>query len=911
MKLRRKYSLIFVSLIAIVVGVVTLVVISRFRLHMINLSAVNTQSIDTILMEQLDKQVKSLTLHMAKDLVDAVYSYNMEEITLEMKNFREDKKLIFAEIYDTAGVIIFDNTKELKTLNQIARDKNVDIALRELRTTCERSGTIIIVVTPIVIGDQVIGALRLGFDIGEIDQEIKEKNAEFAALGEQETWEIITSIAMIAALLMLAGMGLAVVVARRMSQPIVNLSKLTSQIGRGDYDTRMTVASQDELGELAESFNKMIDSLRNSTVSRHYVENIFDCMMDTLIVIDDREIICKVNHLTYELLGYAEGELINQPFGLILSPDAILFPNHLKNEFESSHRLVNHELNYRTKSGRDIPMLVSISRLEKSTLEASGSNVVVARDITRLKEVEHHLRRRQFSIDHSSDGMCWLDADGQILDINEAGLRMLGYNRMDLAKLSIAEIAPMLTERSITSPDKFNRGHKEHMDVQLQRKNAPPFPAEVHINCLNFEGEHLCYIRFRDLTLAKKMEAQLILSQKLESIRLLAGGIAHDFNNILTAVLGNVSLAQMFKAVSEDDKLSTILGETRKAARRASLLTKQLLTFAKGGEPVKKDISLAVIIRESAQFLTRGTNVTCKVDLADDSLYCHADEGQIVQVIHNLLVNAQQAMPHGGEIVISAKNLPLQPDLAIPLPTGDYLKITVTDCGVGIPPDRLDKIFDPFYTTKPAGHGIGLAVVYTIVKNHGGWISVESIVDRFTTFTVYLPALPLGTIVPLQTTTIVQGRGSILMVDDDEMIRKFTTRVLTLLGYELTTVADGVSGIRIVQERMERGEPFSAVILDLTIPGGMGGVEILAEIRKIQPNIKAVVSSGYSNDSVLANYHQYGFQDVLLKPYEINQLSNVLNSLLSLPHETDTLPNEEEGSDIMNNLRWEKLGDKC
>jgi CheY-like chemotaxis protein len=306
-----------------------------------------------------------------------------------------------------------------------------------------------------------------------------------------------------------------------------------------------------------------------------------------------------------------------------------------------------------------------------------------------------------------------------------------------------------------------------------------------------------------------------------------------------------------------------------------------LLTFSKGGAPVKKAVSLEEIIKDSSGFALRGSRVRAVVNLADGLWPVEADEGQIGQGVNNIVINAVHAMPEGGVIRISAENVILGEDSGIPVDQGDYVKVTFSDQGIGIPAEFLPKIFDPYFTTKQKGSGLGLAVTYSIIKNHGGHISVESELGKGTTFFVYLPASRTSVVEKTYEKDIpVSGKERVLIMDDEDMLREVAGMMLEELGYEVDFARDGEEAIQCYKKALESFHPFDAVIMDLTVPGGKGGKETIKELLKIAPEVKAIVSSGYSHDPVMSNFKEYGFSDVISKPYKCSELLNVLRRVL-------------------------------
>ncbi len=375
------------------------------------------------------------------------------------------------------------------------------------------------------------------------------------------------------------------------------------------------------------------------------------------------------------------------------------------------------------------------------------------------------------------------------------------------------------------------------------------------------------------------LEEQMLRTQKLEAVGLLAGGIAHDFNNLLQGVLGSISMAKTFS--DREGKAFTMLESAESALYQATNLTKQLLTFSKGGEPVKKVIALPSLVDNAAKFSLSGSNVNYRTVVENHLWPVEADEGQIYQVIHNIVLNACEAMPDGGTIGIELQNVLLDEKSGLPLKRGKYVRMDIIDPGTGIPDSHLSKIFDPYFTTKKRGSGLGLATSYSIVAKHGGVIIANSNLGIGSTFTIYLPASDQGLVAEeVQTGGILTGKGRILIMDDEEVVRVVAGHMLESLGYEAEFAENGEQAIEKYRTAMKSNKPFHAVILDLTVRGGMGGKEAVGKLAAMDPKVRAIVSSGYSADDILSHYRDHGFQDVLSKPYQIEVLSRVLHGLL-------------------------------
>jgi signal transduction histidine kinase/ActR/RegA family two-component response regulator len=373
------------------------------------------------------------------------------------------------------------------------------------------------------------------------------------------------------------------------------------------------------------------------------------------------------------------------------------------------------------------------------------------------------------------------------------------------------------------------------------------------------------------------LERQLLRAQKLDSLGLLAGGIAHDFNNILTAIMGNISYAK--KELDLSHQAYEPLVRAEKAAKRAAGLARQLLTFAKGGEPVKKYISLPQTVQETLSLVLSGTNVQAAVNLAPDLQTLYADEGQISQAFHNIIINAVQAMPSGGTLAVSARNIAISGSNSFGLPAGEYVRISFEDEGCGIAPEIMERIFDPYFTSKEGGSGLGLASTYSIIKKHDGHISVSSSYGKGAIFNIILPGFDRQVAEEISAAPVsdnIKEACSILVMDDDEMVRELAVISIKRLGYKVVCCEDGLQAVSLYRAAYDVGAPYHLVIMDLTIPGRMGGVKAAQEILAIDPAARMIVSSGYSKDPVMANFSDYGFCAALEKPYNIDEIARIL-----------------------------------
>ena len=535
-------------------------------------------------------------------------------------------------------------------------------------------------------------------------------------------------------------------------------------------------------------------------------------------------------------------------------------------------------------------------------LKDKGGNIIGAielgTDITQIRKAEEKQKRVEEALRESKNNLDKAQKIAHIgnwtrdLDLNLAQWSDEMYRIFDLTpgdpaeisfEFALSRIHPEDRERLI-SVLKEVAEKKQAFDFEYR---TVPIAGSERIIRVRGEVEHDetgAPVRFfgtdQDITERRKLEEERLKVEKLESLGILAGGIAHDFNNILMAVMGNLSYAKM--GMDRDSETYEVLQEAETASFRARNLTQQLLTFAKGGSPVKETASLSEVIRESGSFVLKGSNVRCDFTIPEDIWPTEIDVGQISQVTQNLIINADQAMPDGGVIKIKMENRLIEVKDALPLPDGKYIQVTIRDQGVGIPEKHLSKIFDPYFSTKDKGSGLGLATALSIIRKHGGHITANSKMGTGTVFYIYLAASEreMGE-ANAQEREFIKGHGRVLVMDDEEQLRNMAYLVLGRIGYSVALAKDGEEATEKYATAMKEGEPFDVVILDLTIPGGMGGRETIRKLKEIDPQVKALVVSGYSDDPVLANFRDYGFIGVVTKPFNLNKLSWVLHDVLT------------------------------
>lgn len=486
------------------------------------------------------------------------------------------------------------------------------------------------------------------------------------------------------------------------------------------------------------------------------------------------------------------------------------------------------------------------------------------------------------------DAVIATDTTGVIIMINRAAEELTGWLQNEAAGKKLNDVLHIIDENTREQCRNPVDEALESMDIIsysdhtiLVNKTGSKIPiAHSCAPILDKESKVVgAVVVFRDIAEQRKTEEELRKTARLESIGILAGGLAHDFNNMLSAILGNISLAKM--SLEPSDNVYKSLTKSENASMRARNLTQQLLTFSKGGAPVKETTSITDLIRDTVDFALGGSNSRGEISIPENIWAVDIDKGQISEVISNLIINADQAMPEGGVIGIIVKNAVIDIDEIPSLPEGRYIIITVSDQGIGIPAKQLEKIFDPYFTTKQKGSGLGLSIVYSILKKHDGCITVDSEVGVGTEFSIFLPASdrnePAKTDYEQKT---ISGEGNILVMDDDKMVRDVAGGMVRHLGYKVDFAENGEEALKKYGEAMESEKPFDVVIMDLTIPGGMGGRIAIDGLLEIDPEAKAIVSSGYSDDPVMSNYAQFGFSGCIRKPYRVAELGRTLCDVL-------------------------------
>jgi PAS domain S-box-containing protein len=543
------------------------------------------------------------------------------------------------------------------------------------------------------------------------------------------------------------------------------------------------------------------------------------------------------------------------------------------------------EVRFKRRDGTPYAALLSLSRI---TFHGRPHWHAMVEDVTEKEAAEARLRESEelyrSLVETSPNAIVLSDLAGNILMVNRRAAEIYGIERPDEIRgvNAFDFVSPDQRNAALAFSRKlFEEGGVMNQELFLPRKNGPDYPAEINASLvMDQKGNPRGFVAvIRDMTERKKTEEELLRARKLESLGILAGGMAHDFNNILTAILGNLSMARL--QVGEGSAAQARIMEAEKASLMARNLTRKLLTFSKGGAPVKKSVPTADLIRDVSAIVTTGARTVIEQVIPEGIWPMDVDQDQISQVIHNLLINARQSMPEGGRITVAAGNVAVGSDSAPPPAPGRYVMISVQDSGDGIPEDILPRIFDPYFTTRAQGSGLGLATSYSIVQRHGGHITVESRPGQGTTFHVYLAAAEDAPSCDEPPVTPSSPEGMrILVMDDEPMVQKVSRRMLEHLGCEAVFASNGRDAVELYRKALAEGQGFHAVIMDLTIPGGMGGKEAMAEILKIDPDARGLASSGYSNDPVMSSPRDFGFCGCIAKPFSIEELGRVLDRIV-------------------------------
>jgi PAS domain S-box-containing protein len=677
--------------------------------------------------------------------------------------------------------------------------------------------------------------------------------------------------------------GFGIVVVRWITRPLHALRTATLQLGQTGADESLkAITSRDEIGDLARTvttingqLGRTLSSLQEASV---LWQRTFDAVADPVFIVDGRFRVMRVNQAAAAWLGQPAEAVVGQPGAQMIYGTA-------QPPYNCPHRqtMISGEMTRvimeSIRPGQINELTATALTDEKGAITGS---VLILRDITAQKKAETALRESEEGfrdiVENSVEPIFSVDLKGRIMACNRATCAVLGAAERLIVGTSFKQWMEPSTAETVMAAFNgvFVSGLPLH-DVRFEalRQDGRPLAVRGNVRLLVKGGEPIGFqAMMRDVSDQQRLDAQLQRSEKLEAIGTLAGGIAHDFNNFLAAIMGYLNLARL--NAENDADVVRYLDSAEKVVSRASSLTRQLLTFSKGGKPIKELLPVASLVDEAATIaLGKASGCRHEIHLAPDLRPVLADRGQIVQVLTNLLINARQAMPEGGLIRISARNCPVAALGQVGnLEPGNYVAVTVADQGPGIPESVRRRVFDPFFTTKKGGSGLGLATSHSIITRHGGHIEVDPAPARGAAVTFHLPAVDGRVETPAPVARDLHpGSGRILLMDDEESIRELCRDALSLAGYTVDVVDEGQKAIDRVKQALATGITYDLAIFDLTIPGGMGGMEAFGAIAHLAPAIKGIVTSGYSQNPVISDPQLYGFAAALQKPFRISDLT--------------------------------------
>jgi PAS domain S-box-containing protein len=635
------------------------------------------------------------------------------------------------------------------------------------------------------------------------------------------------------------------------------------------------------------------------------IQSIIQNILDGMIRLDENGVICSMNPAAEKMFGYREKEMAGYKLSKLIpkwyptdpdvKPAATSWSEMLKRTGSTALALA------RTRQLVSFPAEISLSEMREGEQKFY---VAMVRDVTEQKRFEKELASEKESLAVTlrsiGDGVITTDVQGRIIMMNNEAERLTGWAAAEAIGKPLKTVFNLVVDLATQArvPQTGFRNEAQSILLSLpenatlvSRDGTERIVEELASPIRDSKNEVAgVVVVCRDITERQRAEAERRKAETLEQLGLLAGGIAHDFNNLLTAIIGNISLASLL--LPPDDEMAARLVDAKNASVRARDLAQQLLTFARGGAPIKKTTSIGKLIQDTVSFSLRGSQSRSEFSFGSELWAAEIDPGQISQVIANMVVNADQAMPNGGTLQVAVENFhyttSTAPQIA-DLAPGDYIRIKIKDQGVGIPEQYLKRIFDPYFTTKAKGNGLGLATCYSIIKSHNGLITVETEVHVGTTFNIYLPAAAalhqdVSVEQPTTFTQAMTGSGRVLVVDDEEAIRALVDFTLTRLGYQVAQAATAEEGVDMYKEKLDAGERFDAVILDLTLPGGMGGREALKKLIEIDPTVNGIVSSGYANDATMSRHQDFGFRGVIAKPYEAAELGKTVHEVITASH---------------------------
>jgi PAS domain S-box-containing protein len=797
--------------------------------------------------ETLENELLKRGFALASDLANFIarplINHDLATLRRFVNNSMKQEYVRYVAVLDPEGKVVMHS--ELSEVGRIYKDTINADALKSnepRHITVQKSyreETHTVIYSPVTISTLRLGTVLLGYSHRAIEKEIAQSGQRIFIIG------LFTSI---------AGGFVAYLLATFIAAPIRRITDATERVANGYLDTSLSIQRNDEIGMLANAFNKMTMDLRQSTVSKDYVDNIIGSMNDMLVVIAPDATIRSVNRAMCKLLGYEEDTLTGKNIQLILPPGEMIFDSTGVQKILRGETVVNYALEFRTKTGQSIPVLISASLLKNQ--EGSIEGIIgIARDITEQKQAASALQESEQKyrslFEESKDVVYISTPEGKFLDINTAGIELFGYStKEELLRIDIVhDLYDRPEKREIFQHIIMKEGFVKDYELVFKKKDGKKVIVLLTATPVrNNQGDIIAYQGImKDITEWKRLELQLLQAQKMEAIGTLAGGIAHDFNNILTVIIGYGSMLQQR---NQDETLRPYITLISDAAQNAANLTQSLLAFSRRQIINPKPVNLNTTIKGVVKILSRiiGEDIELSLTLTEKDITVMADTGQIEQVMMNLATNARDAMPDGGKLTLRTDLVRIDREFIKAYgfgKSGSYAMIIVQDTGQGMDGETRERLFEPFYTTKEPGKGtgLGLSMVYGIIKQHDGYIHLQSEPRKGTMFTIYLPVItsPDEATTPSASSFLKGGTETVLVVEDNNQVRTLVKETLSKVGYNIVEAKDGDDAIRAFHENKDQ---ILLLILDVIMPK-KNGKDVHNEIQRVNPHIKTIFMSGY------------------------------------------------------------------
>ncbi len=597
----------------------------------------------------------------------------------------------------------------------------------------------------------------------------------------------------------------------------------------------------------------------------------------SICLIDHDGKIISINPYLEQLLGFSRAEVCGKHItDFVSQPVAKEFMDHLRKSGKETAGPFDAEL--KSKEGGRIWVTFNVIPFVNEKIKNTGFLASIT-DITDHKRIAEDLSLCTDVLDAAPDSIFLQDPDGTFLYANETACKERGYTREEILKLNLYQVVAPEAQAEVRDRIRiaFSKGNAFYNSIHI-RKDGIKFPVEVHLSQVEHGGKKLLLSIAHNASQRKKIEEELMRALKMESVALLSSGIASQFNTLLTHIVGNLNI--LISETEPHTQQSRLLEETDKIVDKARELVRHLSSLSISGVPLKKTSLIGPLLKDTTEYMLTGLNTWSNFFIADNLYPVELDQAQFIQAFGNIILNASQAMPKGGVITVTARNVHLEENEAANLPDGNYVKISVADKGHGINPDDMQHIFDPYFTTRQGKAGLGLSIAYSIVRSHGGVITVESEHGRGSIFNIFLPASTEKIAREAPPAKQRHAGVKILLVDDEAVVRNVGSRILSKLGYDrIEFASEGLEALKKYREAMESGRPYDSVIVDLTLPGEMGGKEVVKALHELDPKANILVSSGYFNDPILTDFRRYGIKGVLAKPYQLEELEMTLREL--------------------------------